>query len=113
MTAEVLDGEPAWTARFALSIPERSESEVRTLDVVPRQAGDARLDVLLFRERHDDVHDRWLREVYRQLALRLTVGDARAAPASDVSQKPNAPLAVVGDATLSAGRHLNLSTPHE
>ena len=110
VTVEVLDGEPAWTARFALRIPERGDSEERTLDVVPRRAGDARLDVLLLRERHDPSHDRQLREVYRQLAIRLAVGLAGAAAAPGES---GGPLEVVGDVTLTAGRHLNLRTPHE
>lgn len=119
VTVETIDGEPAWTAQFALAIPGAGESEVRTLGIVPRRAGDGRLDVLLRRERHDGSHNRRLREVYRQLALRLRVGEvggiAAAGPAAAASEPsaPSAPVAIVGDATLAAGRHLNLRTPHE
>lgn len=93
VTGPLPDGPRIWTARFALHIPRDGDSAVRTVTVTPRPGDDPRLCVALYAGR----------ELYRQLAVRFHIGEARA----------RGPLTVETDCVQSAEHDLNLQPARE
>lgn len=86
-----------WIARFALTIPEEGESELRRLFVVARNADATALQVLVY------AVDGERREVYRQLAIHLPVDGTRV----------QAPAGVRDELVCAPASEMNLRTTHE
>lgn len=91
VTAPQPDGPRLWTARFALHVPRGADSALRSLSVIPRTGEDPRLSVALYVGR----------ELYRQLTVRLTLGEAAA------------PVSVETECVHAAETHLNLQPARE
>jgi hypothetical protein len=88
-------------ATFPLWIPEKGESEVRRLFIVPRSRGSSRLEILIFAVRASQS------ELYRKFSIEVQVE-------STESTSVEASGATVLDELIFApGRQMNLGTTHE
>jgi hypothetical protein len=86
-----------WIARFALTIPEKGDSDVRRLLVVARVANASALQVLVYAVDGDR------RELYRQLAIHVPVGGAEVL----------APVGVRDEVVCAPAKQMNLRPAHE
>ena len=89
------------TAKFSLWIPEKGDSELKRLFIVPRCQDNARLQILVFAVRASR------RELYRQFAIEVPVEGSvnTAAPVSGA--------AIVNECICAPSGHMNLQTTHE
>lgn len=85
-------------AKFSLWIPEKGDSAVRQLFIVPRSSTNSRLEVLIFAVRSNH------RELYRQFVVEVPV---------EGSAKPVRETAVVNEFICAPSGHMNLRTTHE
>lgn len=100
LSATPLIAPTLWIAKFALSIPEDGESDVRRILIVPRSHESCRLEVLIYAIRGERS------EVYRQFSIELIVEGAAKAGAE------NAAL-VQSDLIFAPSNHMALRTTHE
>ena len=86
-----------WIARFALTIPEEGESDVRRLLVAARATNASPLQALVY------AIDGGQQELYRQLAIHVPV----------VGTETSAPTGVRDEVVCAPARQMNLRTTHE
>ena len=92
VNATTLESLPGWKASFALLIPKEGESAIPSLRITPQSGEDAMLEVMIY------ARD----EVYRQLAIRLSV-----------EQRDHPAVTVEREVLHSPIRHLDLKNLHD